>query len=78
MTRVKDVLVFTDVEDGDILMMASQEHVRREDNSERVPMVYDALEELVYGEITNTTLLRSVSDDGETWAFVFQKGTRNV
>lgn len=67
--------MLTDIDDGDVLMMASQRFIRQQEDSERVQMSYDAVEMAVYGEVTGKSVLRTVADDGETWALVYHKGT---
>lgn len=62
------------VVDGDILMMAVQVQIRLRDPSVQSTGVYDAYETLVHGEVTGNSMLRSLQDDGSTWAFVYQKG----
>lgn len=66
--------MISDVADGDIIMLATQRYLRQVEGSERIPKVYNALETLIYGEVTNKSLLRTVNDEGDTWAMVFQKG----
>ena len=68
-------IIFTDVEEGDVLMIASSRYIRKPDGSDRIPQVLDALETLIYGEVTNGSILRSLrSEDEDTYALVFQKG----
>ncbi|KAL4222901.1 Hemicentin-1 [Mactra antiquata] len=62
------------VADGDILMMASQREIRRNEGDAQLTGAYDAIETLIYGEVTGDGILRSVQQDGSTWAFVYQKG----
>lgn len=74
-TKIKLIkLLISDVTDGDIIMLATQRYLRQVEGSERIPKVYNALETLIYGEVTNKSLLRTVNDEGDTWAMVFQKG----
>lgn len=60
--------------DGDILLLASQKFVRQVADSDNIAKVYDALETLIFGEVTQTSLLRTVNDQGDTYALAFQKG----
>lgn len=55
-------------------MVASQMYIRQRDGSDRVPQVYDAVEVLIHGEVTHDSILRTVDDEGETYALVYQKG----
>ena len=62
----------SDLDDGDVFMMASQRF------SKQVPRytateAYDAFETLVFGEVTNTSLLRTLNKP-ETYATIFQNG----
>ncbi|XP_053373073.1 cell migration-inducing and hyaluronan-binding protein-like [Mercenaria mercenaria] len=65
------------VSDGDILMMATQVQITLKDPSKQSTGAYDAYETLVYGEVTGNSILRSLQQDGSTWAFVYQKGNRD-
>lgn len=67
-------LSFSDVENGDVLMIASQRKVRQFGGSVRIPQVYDALETLIFGAVSNNSILRTVDDAGETYALVYRKG----
>ncbi|XP_053373997.1 cell migration-inducing and hyaluronan-binding protein-like [Mercenaria mercenaria] len=58
------------VKDGEVLMMASQIQIE----SGTSTAAYDAFERLLYGEVTGSSIFRSVKQDGSTWAFVYQKG----
>ena len=63
-----------DVADGEILLMASQRRVKKQTGSSKIPLVYDALENLLHGAVTGTSELRHVGTQGETWTLVYQKG----
>lgn len=54
-------------------MLASQNGMKKPEGSNNTKLVYDALENLVYGRIRNKLKLRKVTD-GDTWAFVYRKG----
>jgi len=55
-------------------MMASQKYVRVPGDLTLLTPVYEALETLLYDDVTNTLKLRNVNPDGDTWALVFEKG----
>lgn len=66
----------SDVADDDIVMISTQRFIRQDDFNDRTEQwaAYDALETLLYGTITNAGTLRSVPDDGMTYALIYQKG----
>ncbi|XP_053374772.1 cell migration-inducing and hyaluronan-binding protein-like [Mercenaria mercenaria] len=65
------------VKDGDVLMMAAQEKVVTKDPTKQDKSAYEALEKLVFGNVTGNSTLRKLPSDGSTWAFVYKKGTRD-
>jgi len=68
-----------DVQEGQILMMASQREVFKMEDDESQQLVYDAFETFMSGEPTGKSLLRHiVSGDGDTWAFIGRKGAHKT
>lgn len=57
-------------------MISTQRYVRRDDGNlrSRQVLAYDALETLLYGEVTNAGTLRSLPDDGTTYGLIYHKG----
>ncbi|XP_045197941.2 cell surface hyaluronidase-like [Mercenaria mercenaria] len=64
------------VADGDMVMMSTQRYIHRDDSHAKSQqfLAYDALETLLYGEVNNAGILRSVPDDGTTYGLIYQKG----
>ncbi|XP_052807766.1 uncharacterized protein LOC128236729 [Mya arenaria] len=65
--------LFSGLQDGEILVLASQRRRVASPTKINVKLAFDAFETLIYGEVTGNGLLRSVPDKG-TWACVYQKG----
>jgi hypothetical protein len=64
--------VFTAVADGEVFMLASQEKVSYKDPSKQDTSAFEALETLA--GMSGNCLLRSVAQDGATYAFIIKKG----
>jgi hypothetical protein len=57
-------------------MLSTQRFIYRYDAYKNTKqfLAYDAIENLLYGEVNDASTLRKVLDDGTTYGLIYQKG----